>query len=947
MALTRVSRHIIDDPFNPTAVSATDVTTTNINASGIGTVGTLRVTGDLTVEGTTTTLDSILTEVDRLEVSANSTVAAGIITQTGSGDIFQLYDGSTKVVDFNQYGNLSITSTNPVFKSKHSTGNVTTTLFSNSTSGVFQTNSGHDLVLGTGGVEKVRITSNGRIGINTTPGTLLELRGQSSKEADVTFNRQPVQSTNDGVIGQLLFENSTDSVAQISVKRESAADDAYIQFATQATGGGLTERLRITSDGKVRVPDNGKFVVGDGDDLQIFHGNNLSYVANYTGELLILNHTNDSDISIHSDNGSGGTAAYFRADGSTGDAILYHYGTQKLATKSTGIQVTGQIDIGTTSIYGTGDISMGDSDQLRLGGGDDLRIYHDGSINRIRSDVLTVIEKNDSEDMASFMPDGAVVLFHNGNQRFETTNTGASVTGNLNISGHTYLNDDREIVIGAGQDLKLYHDSATGDSFIKETGSGNLKLVTSTFRVRNAADTEHIIWANQDAEVRLYHNNEKKLETTTTGAKVTGALEVTQEYPSIRPTLDLNFAATKTLDRRITFTRDSIGTYTDDMGIVKYASNNVPRFDHDPATGESLGLLVEESRTNLFTYSEAFNTNWTNIRSSDSGTTATADPEGNTTGAAYKLVANTDNNTHRLDKTGLSMSTSTTYTMSVWAKAAEYTGVSLTIADSSNASHGIYFDLSNGTFTNGGNAHSGSMIAYPNGWYRCIATYTTPASITWQQCLIGVLQNGTTKSYAGNNSSGIYIWGAQLEEDAFATSYIYTPGSTVTRTADLPYIEGSNFSDFYDPAGSGGTFFVEFGGSNTSGTVLSLGPDSGHTQTTGFGNSGYTQGIVSSNYNTYNTYGGTGAADAGWNTTGTNKFAFTITSSQVKLCGNGKAVKTGSGSTPIFTNFTKLTFGGNISWDKTYTGQKKSHMRSIKYYRSLLSDSQLQGLTAQ
>ena len=84
-------------------------------------------------------------------------------------------------------------------------------------------------------------------GINTTPGTLLELRGESSKEADVTFIRQPVQKcTNDGVIGQLLFENNTDSVAQISVKRESAADDSYIQFATQATGGGMTERLRIT-----------------------------------------------------------------------------------------------------------------------------------------------------------------------------------------------------------------------------------------------------------------------------------------------------------------------------------------------------------------------------------------------------------------------------------------------------------------------------------------------------------------------------------------------------------------------------------------------------------------------------------------------------------------------------------------------------------------------------
>ena len=86
----------------------------------------------------------------------------------------------------------------------------------------------------------------------------------------------------------------------------------------------------------------------------------------------------------------------------------------------------------------------------------------------------------------------------------------------------------------------------------------------------------------------------KNLKPQRSGAKVTGALEVTQEYPSIRPTLDLNFAATKTLDRRITFTRDGVGTYVDDMGIIKYSPNNTPRFDHDPVTGESLGLLIEE-----------------------------------------------------------------------------------------------------------------------------------------------------------------------------------------------------------------------------------------------------------------------------------------------------------------------------------------------------------------
>ena len=79
----------------------------------------------------------------------------------------------------------------------------------------------------------------------------LELKGESSKEATITFNRSPVQGTNDGVIGEFMFENATDSVALLSVKRESAADDAYFQFATQASGGGMTERLRIGSSGQI------------------------------------------------------------------------------------------------------------------------------------------------------------------------------------------------------------------------------------------------------------------------------------------------------------------------------------------------------------------------------------------------------------------------------------------------------------------------------------------------------------------------------------------------------------------------------------------------------------------------------------------------------------------------------------------------------------------------
>lgn len=79
-------------------------------------------------------------------------------------------------------------------------------------------------------------------------------------------------------------------------------------------------------------------------------------------------------------------------------------------------------------------------------------------------------------------------------------------------------------------------------------------------------------------------------------------------YPTIRPSLDLNFAATKSLSPLVTFTRASGGTYIDSDGVLKTTSTNAPRFDHNPTTGESLGLLVEGQRTNLLLNSETLST---------------------------------------------------------------------------------------------------------------------------------------------------------------------------------------------------------------------------------------------------------------------------------------------------------------------------------------------------
>ena len=77
-------------------------------------------------------------------------------------------------------------------------------------------------------------------------------------------------------------------------------------------------------------------------------------------------------------------------------------------------------------------------------------------------------------------------------------------------------------------------------------------------------------------------------------------MAISQNFPNTRPSLNLNFARSKTLDPRITFSRTSAGTYVDDNGFIKTASADEPRFDHDHTTGESLGLLVEEARSNYY-----------------------------------------------------------------------------------------------------------------------------------------------------------------------------------------------------------------------------------------------------------------------------------------------------------------------------------------------------------
>ena len=277
-------------------------------------------------------------------------------------------------------------------------------------------------------------------------------------------------------------------------------------------------------------------------------------------------------------------------------------------------------------------------------------------------------------------------------------------------------------------------------------------------------------------------------------------MTIQNNFSAVKPSLLLEFANTRTLDPRITFTRASTGTYYDQFGVLQTALAGVPRFDHDPVTGESLGLLIEEQSTNLLTYSEQFdNASWNKTNSSITANTIVA-PDGTLTGD--KLVEDTANSRHWVGKS-TSLVANTVYTLSVYLKAAERTTATFGPLNTSNwaTTHNVFVNLANGTITSAGTA---TIQSVGNGWYRVSVTNTFGSSNASGGMIVDIQ---ATSGYQGDGTSGIYIWGAQLA-GPFPTSYIPTVASQVTRSADAASMTDANFSSWYRQ--DEGTFFVDY-----------------------------------------------------------------------------------------------------------------------------------------
>ena len=254
------------------------------------------------------------------------------------------------------------------------------------------------------------------------------------------------------------------------------------------------------------------------------------------------------------------------------------------------------------------------------------------------------------------------------------------------------------------------------------------------------------------------------------------------------PSLDLRFASTKTLtdyvtsNSLVTFTRSSSGTYVDSQGMIRTATTNEPRFDHNPLTGESLGLLVEESRTNVLRWSED-SSQWLSPANATLTQNATTAPDGATT--ADQMLETTTNTLHSQEVSDHLFVAGTTYTYSVFVKSIGGRNYEIGFPSVQfGTSRFARFNLTSGAVQGTDAGVTATITAFPNGWYRCSATSTCSAGGGARPA--NFINNASfARVYAGDATRGIFVWGIQLELGAFPTSYIPTTTPPVTRSADV------------------------------------------------------------------------------------------------------------------------------------------------------------------
>ena len=340
-----------------------------------------------------------------------------------------------------------------------------------------------------------------------------------------------VNNSGGGASAELIQLRGTGNLISANFKPDSGvqlygrtgSNSAAVRLETNSTGVDVTGDLTITDT----ATDSSA-----GPELLLYRNSSSPDDGDYLGQ-----------IKFQGESDTGATRNYAKITGKISDAsngtedgilefAFLKAGSQNINARWTSTELM--------LLNGT-HLSLQDSQEIRVGASDDLKIYHDGS-NSYVSDTSTgnlklvsngtavQIEKSDGENMAIFRTDGSVDLYYDNSVKLQTKSDGVDITGELqsdtldvdgsaNIQGSLTVQSD--ILMGDDDLLKL------GDSDdLQISHNGSVSIIDGRFHpieIRHQSEVHAKF--NDDGAVELYYNNSKKFETTSNGVKITGGLQ--------------------------------------------------------------------------------------------------------------------------------------------------------------------------------------------------------------------------------------------------------------------------------------------------------------------------------------------------------------------------------------------------------------------------------------
>tara|TARA_B100000530_G_scaffold334814_1_gene285398 strand:+ start:601 stop:2505 length:1905 start_codon:yes stop_codon:yes gene_type:complete len=399
---------------------------------------------------------------------ATSKIAAGALPSDVTVASANIVDGTIVNADVNASAAIAGTKISPNFGSQSvvTTGNVT---LSDSSGG-----GNNRAVFGASG--DLQVWHDGSNSYIADEGTgALRILGSAIQLKNVANNEIGLEFTENGAV-DLYYDNSK-------------------KLQTQSGGVRVFGDLENHNDDFV-AKDNCKFSAGNSDDLQLYHDGTNSYLNN-TGGIL---HIRNNDVRIQSQGGE----TMIRGIGD-GSVELYHDNSKKIETNSGGADVTGNLNVsngvdvtgnltvsgtvnsGATTVTGnvsvtgeiaaTSHIDIPDNATIKVGTGDDLQIYHNGTAGYIDStgnDTLFIrngttggnikIQGNSGEESIVVNHNGTVDLYFDNSQKFNTASYGVNVIGNMSVTGTV---DGRDVAAD-GSKLDNIENNATADQTASE-----------------------------------------------------------------------------------------------------------------------------------------------------------------------------------------------------------------------------------------------------------------------------------------------------------------------------------------------------------------------------------------------------------------------------------------------------------------------------------------------